>query len=101
MTATYRHSRHGSIESLARSANDTASSGYVKLAYNLFRHKDEVGLYCAVPQDRPVPTFLIEDKWDYARLADTRAQSGFDADAARASAEPDGFYLFGAKPSAS
>lgn len=98
MTATYRHSRRGSIGPVLRSANDTASSGGPRLAYNLFRHNDEAGLYCAVPQDRPVPTFLTGDKWDYARLAEAGALSGFDADTARASAEADGFYLFRAKP---
>jgi hypothetical protein len=68
------------------------------LTYNLFRYKDVADLHCAVPQDRPVPVFLTEGKWDYARSLDVRTLSGFDATAARASSEVNGFYLFHAKP---
>jgi hypothetical protein len=34
-------------------------------AYNLFRHKGETDLYCAVPEDLAVPAFLTEDAWEY------------------------------------
>lgn len=71
------------------------------LLYNMFRHKDESGLYCAVPQDRPVPSFLTDDKWDYARSAEIGTLSGFDAAADRMATTENGFYLFhaGREPS--
>lgn len=64
------------------------------LTYNLFRHKDEADLYCAVPEDRPVPVFLTEEKWEYSRSLDVRTLSGFDSTAASTSAKTNGFYLF-------
>ena len=62
--------------------------------FNLFRRKEEADLYCAVPVDRPVPEFLTEDKWEYARSLNIETLSGFDAAAASASANANGFYLF-------
>jgi hypothetical protein len=61
---------------------------------NLFRRKEEANLYCAVPVDRPVPEFLTEDKWEYACSLNMETLSGFDAAAASASADANGFYLF-------
>jgi hypothetical protein len=63
-------------------------------AYNLFRRKGEADLYCAVPQDVPVPSFVTADEWEYARPLDIETLSGFDATAARTSAATNGFYLF-------
>jgi len=68
------------------------------LTFNLFQHKDEPGLYCAVPEDRPVPAFLTGDEWGYADTMDAKALSGFDATVASASAKASGFYLFHSKP---
>jgi hypothetical protein len=62
--------------------------------FNLFRRKEEADLYCAVPVDRPVPEFLTEDKWEYARSLNIETLSGFDAAAVSASANANGFYLF-------
>lgn len=42
------------------------------LIYNLFRHKEESNLYCAVPEDRPVPAFLTDDNWVYANSLEDR-----------------------------
>jgi len=63
-------------------------------AYNLFRRKDETNLYCAVPQDVPVPEFVTADEWECARPPDVETLAGFDASAAQVSAAADGFYLF-------
>lgn len=63
-------------------------------AYNLFRRKDETGLFCAVPQDVPVPGFVTAEAWEYARSLDLEALSSFDAVAAENSAIANGFYLF-------
>jgi hypothetical protein len=78
--------------------NHTMDFQDTMLTYNMFRHKDEADLYCAVPQDQPVPAFLTEDKWDYAHSLDIRTLSGFDAAAASASAKANGFYLFHTGP---
>jgi hypothetical protein len=63
-------------------------------AYNLFRRKDETGLFCAVPEDIPVPEFVTPEAWEYARSLDIETLSGFDAAAAQTSAAANGFYLF-------
>ena len=62
--------------------------------YNLFRRKGVADLFCAVPQDVPVPNFVIADDWEYARPLDIATLSGFDATAAETSAAAKGFYLF-------
>jgi len=62
--------------------------------YNLFRRKGEADLFCAVPQDVPVPNFVTGDEWEYAHPLDIETLSGFDASAAQASAAANGFYLF-------
>ncbi|PVE21167.1 hypothetical protein DC522_28145 [Microvirga sp. KLBC 81] len=62
--------------------------------YNLFRRKDAADLYCAVPENVPVPAFVTEDRWEYAQSLDIGTLSGFDADAAQVSSEANGFYLF-------
>jgi hypothetical protein len=63
-------------------------------AYNLFRRKGRADLFCAVPQDVPVPNFVTADEWEYARPLDIETLSEFDADAAQTSAAANGFYLF-------
>jgi hypothetical protein len=35
-------------------------------AYNLFRRKDAADLFCAVPEDVPVPDFVTPEAWEYA-----------------------------------
>jgi hypothetical protein len=62
--------------------------------YNLFRRRDDADLYCAVPQDQAVPSFLTDHAWEYAEALDVTAFSKFDASAAEASAAANGFYLF-------
>ena len=34
-------------------------------AYNLFRRKGRLSLYCAVPEDAPVPSFMTESMWEF------------------------------------
>jgi hypothetical protein len=63
-------------------------------AYNLFRRKGNADLFCAVPENVPVPKFVTADEWEYARPLDVGTLSGFDADAAQVSAAVNGFYLF-------
>ena len=71
--------------------------------YNLFRRKLEEDLYCAVPEDRPVPDFVAEN-WEFrGRLGETEveaeaAPSGFRPEAAQAATQATGYYIFNAVP---
>jgi hypothetical protein len=70
------------------------AKGGMILIYNLFRHKDKVDLYCAVPEDRPVPPFLTEDQWEYMRSLDTITLPDFGASIVSRLTEEDDFLLF-------
>ncbi|KLK89579.1 hypothetical protein AA309_30625 [Microvirga vignae] len=61
---------------------------------NLFRRTYAAGLYCAVPENVPVPAFVPEDRWKYGQSLDIGALSGFDADTAHVSTATNGSYLF-------
>ena len=50
--------------------------------YNLFRRQNEEDLYCAVPEDVPVPPFVTDERWEWAQSLDVSQLSGFDAKAA-------------------
>ncbi len=63
-------------------------------AYNLFRRKGEETLYCAVPEDTSVPSFLTGEAWEWTETRSHDALSDFDAAAAEASVLANGFYLF-------
>ncbi len=67
------------------------------LTYNLFKHKDELDLYCAVPEDRPVPTFLTADGWEYASSLDIKTLSDFDPTASRSTTD-NNFFVFQRRP---
>ena len=62
--------------------------------YNLFRRRDKEDLYCAVPEDGAVPSFLRDETWEWAKSLDVSQLSDFDAEAAKISANTNGFYLF-------
>jgi hypothetical protein len=62
--------------------------------YNLFRRQNAEDLYCAVPEDVAVPSFLTDETWEWTHSLDIRQLSGFDAKAAEISANTNGFYLF-------
>lgn len=64
--------------------------------YNLFINKRRPEIFCAVPEDRPVPGFLEGERWSFVypvRPSDA-GPPGFDDKAARAGARFNGFYLF-------
>jgi hypothetical protein len=65
-------------------------------AYNLFRHRDERHLFCAVPTDCAVPDFIAGKAWEFDRTAMEAgaAPIGFDAQAALHGVRFNGFYLF-------
>jgi hypothetical protein len=65
-------------------------------AYNLFRNRQQPELLCAVPEDRPVPSFIGPEQWTYERplrSSDVKP-AGFHGRAADAGARFNGFYLF-------
>ena len=64
-------------------------------AYNLFRREDKPDLYCAVPDDCPVPVFLGEKHWAFAgQVSRAAAFPGFQEEQARSGVRLNGFYLF-------
>ena len=65
-------------------------------AYNLFRHRGQQDLVCAVPEDCTVPGFIAEKAWDFDHKVTEPASApmGFDASAATDSVRFNGFYLF-------
>ncbi|MBM1169876.1 hypothetical protein [Microvirga arabica] len=64
-------------------------------AYNLFRNNERVELFCAVPEHRPVPSFVAQ-AWSFDRILHVQdaAPSGFHNRAALAGVRFNGFYLF-------
>ena len=64
-------------------------------AYNLFRSKAD-GLYCAVPEDCIVPSFLRGDVWEFSGKANKQndAPVGFNSTAAMTGVRFNGFYIF-------
>ncbi|GEO18408.1 hypothetical protein MAE02_61040 [Microvirga aerophila] len=65
-------------------------------AYNLFRNKCLPDIMCAVPEDRPVPSFIDAERWAYEHPLRSLEASppGFHASAARTGVRFNGFYLF-------
>jgi len=63
--------------------------------YNLFSRNDAPDLYCAIPQDRPVPSF-IDCNWQFKGSFDRsqRAPHGFIPTVASASVRMNGYYVF-------
>src|SRR5919112_1428897 len=73
-----------------------------KPSYNLFRREDKPDLYCAVPEDHAVPTFLRGDHWAFVgRITEAAALPGFRGDLANSGVRLNGFYLFMAHPTGS
>ena len=80
----------------ARSANLSLGSEKYWPAYNLFRHKLMPDLFCAVPQDCPVPGFIEGSAWTFAGTVGERtpAPAGLDWETAAAGVRRSGFCLF-------
>ena len=64
--------------------------------YNVFRYGPGPDLLCAVPEDRPVPTFLDGAIWNYAETlrACSMPPPGFLPAEAELGVRLNGFYLF-------
>ena len=64
-------------------------------SYNLFRSTKPDGLVCAVPEERSVPSFVVEPHWQFGgRIEGQEAPLGFDRKAAMEGVRFNGFYLF-------
>jgi hypothetical protein len=64
--------------------------------YNLFRNRQRPELLCAVPEDRPVPGFVVPGDWRFERALrpSDMGPPGFEDRAAQAGVRFNGFYLF-------
>jgi hypothetical protein len=83
-----------------RSAQPALGSGKSWPVYNLFRHKLMSDLFCAVPQDCPVPRFIEGSTWAFAGTVSVRtpAPAGLDWEIAAASVRRSGFCMFESSP---
>jgi len=66
------------------------------VTYNLFRHGIDPAILCAVPNDKPVPTFIVGPAWCFektVRIDEPPAES-FRPTLATVAANLNGFYLF-------
>jgi hypothetical protein len=73
-----------------------ATAEFRSCTYNLFRNRQRPQLICAVPEDRPVPGFVLAEDWRFdgpLRPSDVPPR-GFHARAASAGIRFNGFYLF-------
>ena len=63
--------------------------------FNLFRHREMSDLYCAVPEDRPVPPFIRGKRWEFVGAVGGRsAPPGFERTEAVLSVHLNDFHLF-------
>ena len=60
--------------------------------YNVFRTR-EMEFYCAVPEDRPVPAFVIGRGWEFSGRLDDPATEKF-AESLKVAVRFNGFYIF-------
>ena len=83
-----------------RSAQPALGAGKSGPVYNLFHHKLMPDLFCAVPQDWPVPGFIEGSAWAFAGTVGERtpAPAGLDWETAMASARRSGFCMFESSP---
>lgn len=63
--------------------------------YTLFCQKDRPALCCAIPEDKPRPSFVEGEGWSFrGKVPDIEAPRGFRPMAARNASRMLGFYLF-------
>lgn len=65
-------------------------------SYNLFCNKQRPELYCAVPEDRPIPHFLGPEQWMFECSLHPwdRPPPGFRSRVAYVGVRFNGYYLF-------
>jgi hypothetical protein len=92
---TRRHLRHTGWSTLALEGR--RDNGRLAMrTYNLFRRADRDELICAVPEDRPVPSFITGPPWEFVGRVNESVIGplSFNHEAAEASVQWNGFYLF-------
>lgn len=62
--------------------------------YNLFSLQKKPDLYCAVPDDRPVPRFIASPEWEFRGTTDESALGPVRSRAAASGVRLNGFFLF-------
>ena len=63
--------------------------------YNVFSRKQQPASCCAVRQDRPVPSFVQSETWEFGGvIRSEEPPSGFQAEAAHHAMQLTGYYLF-------
>lgn len=64
--------------------------------YNLFRNTQRPELLCAVPEDRPIPAFVVAGEWSFfcPLRSSNDAPRGFNHRAAGVGVRFNGYYLF-------
>jgi hypothetical protein len=60
--------------------------------YNVFRTR-EIDFYCAVPEDRPVPAFLVASAWQFSGRLDDRPTVKMPK-SLKVAMRFNGFYIF-------
>ena len=71
------------------------ASTTIELRYNLFRHKWQPDLCCAVPEHHPVPSFVTGEQWDFGGTWEGPIPPpGLKPTAAEPGLCVDGFHLF-------
>jgi hypothetical protein len=87
--------RHCVANCLVATPQATTGKEAPMCVYNLFRHKNERHLVCAVPQDCTVPEFIAGEAWEFDRTVTEGggAPIGFDTLAAAHGGLLNGFYL--------
>jgi hypothetical protein len=65
------------------------------VTYNIFRHGDDPAILCAVPNDKPVPSFVVGPAWSFERAIPVEEEltEGFRPKLARAASNLNGFYV--------
>ncbi len=65
-------------------------------AYNLLQNNERAELFCAVPEDRPIPSLIVAQAWTFERILRPHdvAPPGFSERGAKAGVRYNGFYLF-------
>lgn len=83
-------------EAEAIQRSDSTKPVTAECVYNLFRNRQRPELLCAVPEDRPVPGFVVAERWSVLRPLRPRdvPPPGFHSRAASAGVRFNGFYLF-------
>ena len=84
------------MQAIVPSENAPLATDVLYPAYNLFRRKQEPHVLCAVPEDRPEPSFIDLRRWEFAGKMEEPATVplGFNKETAALGVRLNGYYLF-------